>query len=161
MINLAKRLAGAVLPRSVFLAGRKLAAGAGLVEAPPFQYPFWKTMHLFNGERPNYLWGTLCAASLARALGIPRISVIEFGVAGGNGLVALERAAEEAERLSGVGIDVYGFDTGRGLPKPKDYRDLPQLWGEGNYRMDVERLQKRLSRARLLLGPVGRPSPSS
>lgn len=37
--------------------------------------------------RPNYAYCTYHAADLARRLGIPRISVIEFGVAGGNGLL--------------------------------------------------------------------------
>src|SRR5207302_5634742 len=46
--------------------------------------------------RPQYLWGTLVAARTARGLGIPAFTAIEFGVAGGNGLLALERAAAEA-----------------------------------------------------------------
>jgi hypothetical protein len=45
--------------------------------------------------RPQYVWGVLNGAFLARALGIPRISVIEFGVAGGNGLVVLESIADQ------------------------------------------------------------------
>jgi hypothetical protein len=96
----------------------------------------------------------LCAAYLAKALGYQRISVLEFGVAGGNGLVSLEKLAAEAEELSGVIIDVYGFDTGEGLTKPLDYRDLPQLWREGDYKMDVGLLESRLNKAKLILGPV-------
>ena len=65
-----------------------------------------------RGLYPQYTWGVLQAAHLAATLGIRRISVIEFGVAGGNGLVALERASERAEAESGVQIDVHGFDTG-------------------------------------------------
>ncbi len=106
------------------------------------------------GLRPNYAWGVLQGAHLAKAIGINRVSVIEFGVAGGNGLISLEKAAERAEQILGVGIDVYGFDTGRGLPKPVDYRDCPNLWIETGFPMDVERLEKRLDRARLILGLV-------
>ena len=40
----------------------------------------------------------LQAGYLAKALGMPRISAIEFGVAGGNGLMALENAAELVEK---------------------------------------------------------------
>jgi hypothetical protein len=47
--------------------------------------------------RPNYTWAMLQAGYLAKALGMPRISAIEFGVAGGNGLLALESAAELVE----------------------------------------------------------------
>jgi hypothetical protein len=45
--------------------------------------------------RPKYTWGVLHGAYLAQALGIHGISVIEFGVAGGNGLVSLERIAQK------------------------------------------------------------------
>ena len=104
--------------------------------------------------RPNYTWAVLHSAYQAKTLGIPRISVIEFGVAGGNGLLALENAAELAEEKIGVEIDVYGFDTGAGLPPPLDHRDLPNLYKETAYRMDVDKLKKRLKHARLILGLV-------
>src|SRR5206468_3382400 len=106
-------------------------------------------------NRSYYVWGVVNAAALAQALKIPRISVMELGVAGGSGLVALEDIAARVEaELKDVQIDVYGFDTGIGLPKPVDYRDLPNLFVEGLYSMDVERLQKRLSKAKLNLGSV-------
>jgi hypothetical protein len=92
--------------------------------------------------------------ALAKALNYPRISVIEFGVAGGNGLLALERIAEEAEKIVDISIEVYGFDTGVGLPQPKDYRDIPYMWEEGYFAMDVDKLRARLQRARLILGLV-------
>lgn len=108
-----------------------------------------------NGDlRPNYTWAILQAAYQAKKLGMPRISVVEFGVAGGNGLLALENAAELVEQKMGVEIDVYGFDTGAGLPPPLDYRDMPNLYQETAYRMDVEKLKGRLKRARLILGLV-------
>ena len=88
-----------------------------------------------------------------------QVSVIEFGVAGGNGLVALDQIAEKAEAILDVNIHVYGFDTGVGLPKPTDYRDLPSLWVEGAFPMDVGRLKKRLTRAELVLGPVEKTLP--
>jgi hypothetical protein len=49
-------------------------------------------------ERMAYAYGLYQAALEAKALGIPAISAVEFGVAGGNGLVALERYAEHVER---------------------------------------------------------------
>ena len=104
--------------------------------------------------RPNYTWALLHAGYLAKTLGMRRISAIEFGVAGGNGLLALENAAELVEQKIGVKVDVYGFDTGAGLPPPLDYRDLPNLYTETAYRMDVDKLKERLKRARLILGLV-------
>lgn len=106
------------------------------------------------GAKPMYTFGVYSAAALAKALGIVGISVVEFGVAGGQGLLALEKAAEEVEQHFGIAIDVFGFDTGVGMPAPNDYRDLPYVWGHGFYLMDVERLQTRLKRARLILGDV-------
>jgi hypothetical protein len=99
-------------------------------------------------------------AELARALGISRITVCEFGVAGGKGLLELERIAEEAERATGVGIDVVGFDSGRGLPPPRDYRDVPHFWAAGNYKMDERVLRAKLRRAQLVLGDVGTTVPA-
>lgn len=104
--------------------------------------------------RPQYAWGVVQGVSLARALRMERASVVEFGVAGGNGLVALERVAERVEALTGVGVDVYGFDTGRGMPEPRDVRDCPNLWSASYFSMDVEKLKQRLRRAKLLLGLV-------
>ncbi len=110
-------------------------------------------------EKPFYRYGVYHAADLARRLNVPRISVLEFGVAGGNGLIALERHAEEVERLFRVDIDVYGFDTGGGLPEPKDYRDMPYRFSEGNYEMNVSALRARLSRAHLVLGDIRDTAP--
>lgn len=104
--------------------------------------------------RPNYTWAVLHAAHQAKSLGFERLSVAEFGVAGGNGLLALERAADLAEEKIGIGVDVYGFDTGKGLPPPQDHRDLPNLYKESAYSMDVDALKNRLQRAKLVLGLV-------
>jgi hypothetical protein len=104
--------------------------------------------------RPHYTWGVLHSAYLAKMLGLKRITVIEFGVAGGNGLLALEKAAIQVEAIFRVGIDVYGFDSGRGLPRPSDYRDLPNLFAEGAYPMDVDNLKVCLKKASLIIGLV-------
>ena len=110
-------------------------------------------------QRPSYTWGVLQGVSVARALGHRRVSVLEFGVAGGCGLVKLEQIAEAAEGLTGVEIDVYGFDTGCGLPKPQDYRDMPFLWRQGDFAMDLPRLRERLRRAHLQIGLVEKTVP--
>lgn len=104
--------------------------------------------------RPQYGWSVLCAARTARSLGVERISVLELGVAGGNGLRALEAAADGTEALFGIGIDVLGFDTGTGLPTPDDRRDAPFALGGGDFRMDEPALRAQLRRAELVLGPV-------
>ncbi|MBO3746972.1 hypothetical protein J5X84_12920 [Streptosporangiaceae bacterium NEAU-GS5] len=102
--------------------------------------------------RPHYAYGVQQAAELARRLRVGRISVVEFGVAGGAGLVEMSRQAALATKATGVQIDVYGFDTGQGLPKPTDFRDLPYIWREGDFVMDVAALQRKLPDAHLILG---------
>jgi hypothetical protein len=58
----------------------------------------------------------LLGAALGKVLGVERISMIEFGVAGGRGLLAMEKTAELIEEMVGNGIDVYGFDAERLFP---------------------------------------------
>jgi hypothetical protein len=112
-----------------------------------------------EGLRANYTWSVLHAASIALRTGRPRVGVAEFGVAGGNGLVALELAAAAVEDELGVGIDVYGFDTGSGLPPPRDHRDAPFIMDGGDFPMDLDLLRSRLSRAELVLGDVSETIP--
>lgn len=94
------------------------------------------------------------AAKLGKQLGYDKISVIEFGVAQGAGLISLEYYSEEIEKITGVKIDVYGFDTGEGLPEPKDYRDLPYHWQKGFFSMNKDQLSKKLKKAKLVIGDI-------
>lgn len=105
-------------------------------------------------QRMHYAVILYEGARLASLLGYPRISALEFGVAGGNGLRCLERYAEEIEKLFPVEIEIYGFDTGAGLPPPKDYRDLPYHWQQGFFAMDKSVLERSLSRAKIVYGDV-------
>lgn len=135
--------------------------GATAASAREFSYD-WLNKQLFPRVqsqpgaklRPSYTWGVMQGLSLARALNIKRVSVLEFGVAGGRGLLALEQVAQALEPTFGVQVDVYGFDTGMGLPKPSDNRDLPNIYSEGRHPMDVPKLKNRLTRAKLMLGLV-------
>ena len=104
--------------------------------------------------RPHYAYGMRSAAWEARKLGLAGITVVEFGVAGGNGLVAMEDHAVAIEQETGISIRVVGFDSGGGLPAPETYRDAPFLWAGGDFAMDQAKLRSRLSRAELVLGDV-------
>jgi hypothetical protein len=70
--------------------------------------------------------------------------VIEFGVATGGGLRIMEQQAIEEEKIFGIRIEVYGFDTGSGLPPASDYRDLPNVWSHGKYKMDEAKLRQQI-----------------
>jgi hypothetical protein len=105
-------------------------------------------------ERPDYAYGTYQAARQARALGLPGMSVIEMGVAGGRGLLALERHARAIEAQLGLRIAVFGFDLGSGLPEPRDYRDMPYVWRAGYFAMNGEHIRERLQSAEIVVGDV-------
>jgi len=109
-------------------------------------------------ERPHYFFCMLRGAKLAASLGYERASVLELGVAGGNGLVYLESIKSEVERLSGVTIEIYGFDTTEGLPEPRSYKDLPYKWKQGFYNMDVDALLTKLECSKLVIGDVAETS---
>jgi hypothetical protein len=105
-------------------------------------------------DRPEYAFGVKQAIHLATKLKHRKVSVIEFGVATGAGLLALEKYAARLGGRAGIEVEVYGFDFGQGLPAPSDYRDLAYVWKRGAYQMDVDGLKKRLRSAKLLLGDV-------
>jgi hypothetical protein len=107
-----------------------------------------------NNSFPQYAYGLLLAAVQAHNLRVPEITAIELGVAGGNGLVELERLAADIGAWAGVRIRVAGFDLGAGMPEPVDYRDLPYIWQRGFFRMDEPLLRARLTTAELVLGDV-------
>jgi hypothetical protein len=108
-------------------------------------------------KRPQYLIGLVEAVNQAIKQGHENISAIEFGVAGGDGLVTLQNEAKIIEYETGVKINIYGFDMGAsGLPNfIGDYRDHPDAWTPGDFKMNVDKLQSRLSEnTTLILGNV-------
>ncbi|WP_052664290.1 tetratricopeptide repeat protein [Nitriliruptor alkaliphilus] len=121
-------------------------------EPPSRRLPYERRVWLSLIRRPQYGYGIHRACQLASKLGLSRITAVEFGVAGGNGLVAMETNAAEIAELTGVAVDVVGFDTGGGLYEPIDARDMPYFFAAGAYAMDVPALRSRLRHARLILG---------
>jgi len=107
-------------------------------------------------ERAPYAFGILKAADEAVRLGVKRIAAVEFGVASGKGLLSMCRIAEAVSQLTGVSIDVIGFDTGKGMPSASDYRDHPEYYSRGDFAMpDPDQLRASLpSFARLIIGNI-------
>lgn len=85
--------------------------------------------------RMHHAWGLLYAADQAKRCGIRELTALEFGVASGAGLLNMREVAERVTRETGIAFRIIGFDAGTGLPRPKDYRDHPEHYRQGDYPM--------------------------
>jgi hypothetical protein len=122
----------------------RLLVKAMLTNAIARRYAFELTV-LFDAVRyPPYAVGLQTACKYASLAGKTGFTAIEFGVAGGNGLVELSRYAARWSERTGMKIKVVGFDAGSGLPISPDRRDAPWLWNSGDFPLDVDRLRRVL-----------------
>ena len=94
--------------------------------------------------RQQHAFGLLKAAERAQKLGYKSVSVIEFGVASGAGLMNIQKIATRIQKMTGVKFEIYGFDNIIGMPPHKDFRDHPDLYKEGDFPMSRELLKKHL-----------------
>ncbi len=109
---------------------------------------------------PQYAACIWRAAQIAQSVGASKFLVMEFGVGKGDGLVACELICEAVARIFQLGIEVIGFDNGTGLPAPEDWRDAPQCWANGLFRMSEPDLRSRLGGAKLVLGAFAETIPA-
>ena len=107
-------------------------------------------------ERPQYAYGVFRAADVARYFGSGSVTVCEFGVASGDGLMNLVELSELVGRETGITFRVVGFDTGSGLPRLQGYKDHPEIWSGGDFPMvDREDLLRRTGgRAEVIFGDI-------
>ncbi len=107
-------------------------------------------------ERPNYAFGLLAAADMAKFCGQKRFTAIEFGIAEGKGLLNLCELAPLVTQETGIEIDILGFDTGEGLPELVDERDHPEIWSAGDFGgVDKAALEAKLpANARIIWGDI-------
>lgn len=106
--------------------------------------------------RPYFAYGLLKAADVAAFFGAQRVTACEFGVARGDGLINMTDVAAQVTHETGIGFDIFGFDTGTGLTAIDGYRDHPEIWTQGDYPMtDPDSLIKKLAgKAQLVLGDI-------
>jgi hypothetical protein len=106
--------------------------------------------------REPYSFGILSAADFAKRNHIKKISIIEFGVAAGNGLLNMCYIADQVTKLTGVEFEILGFDTGTGMPPPIDFRDHPEKYFTGDFPpIDNQKLLNSLpENAKLILGNI-------
>lgn len=117
-------------------------------------FSYEKRLSIEAVDRPHYGYCIFQAAKLASLLNYPRISVVEFGCGGGKGRLNAEMHIKEVMNLFSVDIELYGFDSGSGLPPPLDYRDMPHYFRAGLYEMDRGALERQLKHAKLVIGDV-------
>lgn len=105
--------------------------------------------------RKQHAYAILNLADQAKSLGYETATIIEFGVASGAGLLNLQRLAARITKATNIRFDIYGFDTGQGMPPPRSYKDHPELYQAGDFPMVFDALAKNLdSNTRLIIGPL-------
>ena len=111
-----------------------------------------------ENSRQSYIVGSVLAALQAKNCGLRKITLIEFGVAKGEGLKLLIELASLIRNNMDLDVSVIGFDNRTGLPEPLDYRDHPEIWSKKQFSMgdDFKELDDhiRTSNAKLIIGDV-------
>jgi len=108
--------------------------------------------NLCQHSHPNYGIQLVQALWQAKLCGYEKISVIEFGVASGRGITALDKYVSEFAAKFQIEVEITGFDTGHGLPNARDYRDHPEIWQVGEY-------ASRCNDSRVIFGDVEQTVP--
>ena len=111
---------------------------------------------IFKKFRPHYHSIIYECTQTALKLNLKKISIIEFGVAGGNGLLTIEKYCKKLSKRYQIEYEIYGFDFGdsAGLNFSKNPKDIPYFWTEGQFKMNYEKLKKKLTNSKLVLGDI-------
>lgn len=110
--------------------------------------------------RHHHAFGILRAADDAKALGLSQVTLLEFGVAAGAGLLNMADVSRQVTDVTGVAFEIYGFDTGRGMPPPQSALDHPELYQAGDFVMNVGELEKALPpNVHLVIGDIATTVP--
>lgn len=105
--------------------------------------------------RQQHAYALLNVADQAKSLGYSKATIMEFGVAAGAGLLNLQKLAKQVTRETGISFDLYGFDTGTGMPQPQSYKDHPEIYQAGDFPMDFSLLSSELeTHTKLIIGQL-------
>ena len=103
--------------------------------------------------RPHYETILYQSCLEAKKLGYNEVSILELGVAGGNGIISLENYKKKIEKFLNIKITIYGFDNFEGLPEPESYKDLPFIWKKGLFTVDKNLLEKKID-SQIIYGDI-------
>ena len=106
--------------------------------------------------RQHHAYGIFEAAKFAKKLNLKEITIIEFGVANGAGLINIQNICSKISKFLGINFRIYGFDNLTGLPTIETYKDHPDLYMSSDYPItDINYLKKKLDKnVELILGNV-------
>ena len=96
----------------------------------------------FRQFRPHYETIMLESVIEAKKLNYDEITFIELGVAGGNGIVALEKYKTKIQKIYNIKIKIFGFDYGEGLPNSENTFDLKYLQILYHTQVEIKYLHK-------------------
>jgi hypothetical protein len=106
-------------------------------------------------HRNYYAYGMVRAAKIAKNLGKDKVTVCEFGVAEGRGLLNMIHLAKQIGPAVGIKFRIVGFDSGQGLPALQGYKDHPELWVPGDFTMNKEALLSQIGNsAEIFFGDI-------
>ena len=122
----------------------------------PLRVAFTKFLSLkFSNFRPHYESLIYETCKNAIKLGFNEISVVELGVAGGNGIKSILKYKRKIEKILDIKINIVGFDTGTGLPNSNLKEDLPYFWKQGDYtNTNLKDLEKEDSSIKIYEGNI-------
>ena len=107
--------------------------------------------------RAHFAHGLLLATLQAMRIGLKEIAVFEFGVLHGDGLLNLCSICKRITEATGFKFKIYGFDSDVGMPPITDYRDHPEIWYTGQFKVDHALTKSRLpANAELIVGDIGK-----
>ena len=104
--------------------------------------------------RQPYAFGINEAFSIAKEENINKITLIEFGVASGAGLFNMAYIASKLSKIYKIDYQIVGFDSGKGMPEPVDYRDHPELYRKGDFPPLKLKRAKLPSNTKIIYGDI-------
>ena len=107
-------------------------------------------------RRQPYAYGLFRATEVAKFFGKSQVTVCEFGIAAGDGLLNMAALCNLISEETKIGFRIVGFDTGEGLPEIEGYKDHPEIWSAGDFTMPSrdELVKKMDGRAEIIFGDI-------
>jgi len=104
--------------------------------------------------RQPYAFGLNEAFKIAKLEEKKKILILEFGVASGAGLYNLSYISKKLSKIYKIDYEIIGFDTGKGMPPPIDYRDHPEKYRTADFPSLKLNYKKLPQKTKVYLGNI-------